>query len=51
MQVVETKNEGLCREFKITLLAAEIEEKIEERIKEEKKKKLIGIHLSHSKTL
>lgn len=32
MQVVETKNEGLCREYKITLLAAEIEEKIDARL-------------------
>lgn len=32
MQVVETKNEGLCREYKITLLAAEIEEKIDSRL-------------------
>ena len=37
MQVVETKNEGLCREFKITLLAAEIEEKIDARLKELRK--------------
>jgi trigger factor len=37
MQVVETKNEGLCREFKITLLAAEIEDKINARLEELRK--------------
>jgi len=37
MQVVETKNEGLCREFKITLLAAEIEEKVDARLEELRK--------------
>lgn len=37
MQVVETKNEGLRREFTITLLAAEIEEKIATRLEELRK--------------
>jgi trigger factor len=32
MQIVETKNEGLLREYTITLLAAEIEEKVDFRI-------------------
>ncbi len=34
MQVVETKSEGLTREYKITLPATEIEEKITHRLKE-----------------
>ena len=34
MQVTETKSEGLSREFKIALPAAEIEEKISHRLKE-----------------
>ena len=32
MQVVETKNEGLLREYTITLLASEIEEKVDYRL-------------------
>lgn len=37
MQVVETKNEGLLREYTITLLASEIEEKVDYRLEDLKK--------------
>lgn len=37
MQVVETKNEGLLREYAITLLASEIEEKVDFRIEDIRK--------------
>jgi trigger factor len=37
MQVVETKNDGLLREYTITLLAGEIEEKINSRLDELRK--------------
>ena len=37
MQVVETKNEGLRREFTITLLASEIEEKVDDRLEDLRK--------------
>ncbi|NKB57084.1 MAG: trigger factor [Alphaproteobacteria bacterium] len=37
MQVVETKNEGLSREYTITLLATEIEEKVDTRLEDLRK--------------
>jgi trigger factor len=37
MQVVETKNEGLLREYTITLLASEIEEKVDYRLEDLRK--------------
>ena len=37
MEVVETKNEGLLREYTITLLASEIEEKVDFRLEDMRK--------------